>query len=124
MQRDLNLDKAISMGARLISANLRNQVPVKTGKLKRSIRVQGMFDGNSLRFSSSYLYYGKFLDLGTGTYKTRKRGAWNPAPGKGRKGIRPRFWTTIERTVQNNLKRIVAKIVRDYIKFSLSRKAL
>ena len=124
MQRDINLDKAISMGARLISANLRNQVPVKTGRLKRSIRVQGMFDGNSLRFSSNYLYYGKFLDLGTGTYKARKRGAWNPAPGKGRKGIRPRFWTTIERTVQNNLKRIVAKIVRDYIKFSLSRKAL
>lgn len=122
MQRDLNLDKAISMGARLISANLRNQAPSR--ELKRSIRVQGMFDGNSLRFSSNYLYYGKFLDLGTGTYKTRKRGDWNPAPGKGRKGIRPRFWTTIERTVQNNLKRIVSKIVRDYIKFSLSRKAL
>jgi hypothetical protein len=124
MAAELNLSEAISMGARVMQANLRRQAPIKTGNLKRSITVRGTYDGKTLKFISDYLYYGKFTDLGTGPYKANKRGAWNPKPGLGRGGIRPRFWTTIDRAVQASLKNTIAKIVKEHIKFQLSRKAI
>ena len=124
MAAELNLSEAISMGARVMQANLRRQAPVDTGDLKRSITVRGAYDGKTLKFISNYLTYGKFTDLGTGPYKANKRGAWNPRPGLGRGGIRPRFWTTIDRAIQVNLKKTIANIVKEHIKFQLSRKAI
>ena len=124
MAAELNLSEAISMGARVMQANLRRQAPVDTGDLKRSITVRGAYDGRTLKFISNYLTYGKFTDLGTGPYKANKRGAWNPRPGLGRGGIRPRFWTTIDRAIQTNLKKTIANIVKEHIKFQLSRKAI
>lgn len=118
---EIKLDAAISMGARVIAANLRRQVPVKTGALKRSISVRGYFEGGSLKFSSDYLRYGIFTDLGTGRYRATKRSGFMPNPGKGKGGIRPRFWTTLERSVSVNIKKTVTKIVKDYIRFQLTR---
>jgi hypothetical protein len=119
---DINLQEAISMGARIISANLKRQAPVKTGALSRSITVRGYFDGKSLKFSSDYLRYGIFTDLGTGRYRSKRRMGWTPNPGVGKKGIRPRYWTTLERSVSVNIKKTVTKIIKDYIKFQLTRK--
>lgn len=114
-------DQAISMSARLMAANLRRQAPVDTGALRRSIKVQGRMTGDRINFSITYLAYGKFTDMGTGRYHTRTRRSWNPRPGRGRGGIKPRFWLTLERAVYENLQRRIAKATGKFIIIGLNR---
>jgi len=127
MQNDIDLTSAINMAARLIAANLRRQAPVATGALKRSIRVSGSYTGDSIQFRYSYLYYGKFVDKGTGPYGVRgkgKTGQWNPNPGKGIGGIRPRFWTSLEDSVKKQVKKQVAKAIGQYIRTQFRKKVI
>lgn len=125
MATDLDLNQPINMAARLIAANLRRQAPVDTGALKRSIRVTGTFTGKSIQFRYDYLYYGKFLDKGTGPYGVRgkgKRGQWDPNPGKGRGGIKPRFWTSLEDSTKIRVKKIISNVIKQYIKTQFRKK--
>jgi hypothetical protein len=76
-------------------------------------------DGFSL--IAGYLSYGRFIDLGTERYyKGEKPSArWNPTPGKGKGGIKPRYWTNLgkptEKQVANILAKEIAKQVRQII---------
>jgi len=121
MAEDLNIQPIIDKAARIMQNELRRQAPVDTGALKKSIRVRGIYNGSSVRFNTEYLYYGKFVDQGTGPYATKARKAWNPAPGKGKGGIKPRFWTTLEGTFRQRINKMITKVIADFIKFSLIR---
>jgi hypothetical protein len=118
-EEDLNFSQALSMASREITALLKRQVPVDTGELKRSISVKGNFTGESIQFRYGYLKYGVYVDKGTGPYAVRgkgKSGDWNPRPGKGRGGIRPRFWTSLNPATRNRIKRVIARVTAQFIR--------
>jgi hypothetical protein len=73
--------------------------------------------------SEPYQKYGRYVDLGTGPYRSKKRGKFNARPKKGKGGIIPRFFTTIDKATINRVKVIMQKAYADYIKFELRRKA-
>jgi hypothetical protein len=92
--------RAASLAARLMETKLRSQAPVKTGALRDSVKVVPRFTEKSVLLDVVSLDYGKYTDLGTGPYKTppSKRRSWNKTPGKGKGGIKPRFWTSLTRS--------------------------
>lgn len=124
------IKKAAYMAARVFQSALQAQAPVgerprtKSAKakypqaLKQSIKVTPIFTEDSVKFKSNYNLYGKFVDLGTGAYRTpaSRRKAWNPNPGKGTDGIKPRFWTSIKASVRQQINKMLtdafAKLVR------------
>jgi hypothetical protein len=85
-----------------ILAKWRTQVPVDTGKLKRSLQFR-VIGGASLALSFYYTFYGVYVDLGTyGNADDQSFGispfrmpAYNARPGRGGFGIRPRYWTSL-----------------------------
>jgi len=114
-------DQAISYGARLLQANLKRQAPVDTGALQKSIKVRGRMVGDRINFNVEYLGYGKFTDMGTGPYRASARKTWNPRPGKGRGGIKPRFWLTFNRAVYDQVRKRIAQAVGKFIVLALKR---
>lgn len=134
MAQDLELSAPLNMAARLIEANLRRQVPVgkgtkkkKGGALKRSIKVKANYTGKSVQFRYSYNSYGVFVDKGTGPYAVRgkgRSGQWNPNPGKGTDGIKPRFWTSLESSTKIRVKKIISKVIGQYIKTQFNKKRI
>jgi hypothetical protein len=129
------IKKAAYMAARIFQAALKNQSPVgerpRTKEaqakypqpLKQSIVVKPIFTEDSVKFQSTYNDYGKFVDLGTGRYKTRAsaRRAWNPKPGKGTDGIKPRFWTTVKPAVRREINRMISDAFTKVIRTTLYR---
>jgi hypothetical protein len=107
--------------AEIIERELTQQSPYKTGALRKSIKVVPVITDDGVRFTADYKKYGVYVDRGTGPYKSRRRGAWNPSPGKGKGGIKPRFWTTISRQVQVRVKDLISKATLAWIKFELRR---
>lgn len=114
---DQILTPATNMASRLISAQLRRQAPVKTGRLKRSIHINVIREGGDgnyrFTFMEEYLGYGIFTDLGTGPYGVAEeaRGEWDPNPGKGKGGIRPRFWNSLSEAVMKPIEDILTNAV-------------
>jgi hypothetical protein len=82
---------------------LKAQAPRKTGKLQNSIRHRVVIKDNEWALSFYYVQYGVYVDLGT--YDNADDSAygvsafdlpnWNPKPGKGGYGIRPRYWSSL-----------------------------
>jgi hypothetical protein len=82
---------------------MKAQAPVKTGKLKRSIRYKIVTKNDNPALSFYYIYYGVYVDLGT--YSNADKASygmspfimpkWNPKPGHNGKGIKPRYWTSL-----------------------------
>jgi len=121
MAEDIDFKEAINMASRMMTANLRKQVPVKTGTLRNSVSVKGSYDGTTLSFKVGSLKYGVYLDSGTGRYKTKQRKQWNPRPGVGKGGIKPRFWMTFEKAVFESMRKRVAKAVGNFIVMKVFR---
>jgi hypothetical protein len=117
------IKKAAFLAARVFESALRSQSPKKTGQLERSIKVTPLFTDDSVKFQSSYVTYGKYLDLGTGPYKTRasSRRAWNPKPGKGKGGIKPRFWTSIKQSTRDSINKMISDAFMKVIRTTLYR---
>lgn len=117
------IKKAAFMAARVFESALKAQSPVDTGALEKSIKVTPIFTDDSVKFRSSYLTYGKFLDLGTGPYKTpaSSRRAWNPKPGKGTGGIKPRFWTSIKQGTRDSINKMISDAFMKVIRTTLYR---
>jgi len=115
------LTPATNMASRLISLQLRRQAPVKSGALKRSIHVnverEDLGDNISFTFTTEYLGYGIFTDLGTRPYgvSPEQRGEWNPNPGKGKGGIKPRFWNSISESVWQPIEDMLADAIAQSI---------
>ena len=124
MAADPKLQAALNMAARIATNVLKKQVPVKKGDLQKSIKVSGVQTDNSVKLVSDYLPYGVYTDRGTGPYRTRAGRPWNPNPGKGQGGIRPRFWTTLDQANRTKINNILRKAMADFIKISLFRKRI
>jgi hypothetical protein len=91
-----------SLGTEILNI-MKAQAPVKTGKLKRSIRYKVVTKNDNPALSFYYIYYGVYVDLGT--YSNADKASygmsqfimpkWNPKPGHNGKGIKPRYWTSL-----------------------------
>ena len=103
----------------LIKNRLKYQVPVGKGTkkkpggaLKRSIDVKVYQDDRGVKWKSSYLEYGKFTDKGTGKYLDKGESSgkkWRPNPGPGKKGIKPRYWTNLDKATLQQISKLIAK---------------
>jgi hypothetical protein len=95
-------DALDALGTEIVNI-LKAQAPEKTGALRNSIRHRVVTKSNEWALSFYYLKYGVYVDLGT--YDNADTSAfgisafdmprWNPTPGKGGFGIRPRYWTSL-----------------------------
>lgn len=117
------IKKAMGDAARLIETLLKSQAPKKTGSLAKSVRVTGEESkSGNIAFKSNYNRYGRFLDWGTLAESAYpNRGKWNPRPGKGKGGIKPRFWTTINAATRDRVKQIMAAAASKIIKTQFRR---
>ena len=109
---ELNLTSAYRRIEVLVKNKLREQVPVgETGKLQSSITVKVVENEDGFSLVSGYLTYGRFLDLGTKNYYKGERpdARWNPKPGKGKGGIKPRYWTNLGKPTQKIIADLIAK---------------
>jgi hypothetical protein len=108
----MDLQKIANMAARIMQNLLRRQAPKKTGALRSSITVTGRATADGISFTTDYMRYGIYTNKGTGPYYTERIGEWNPKPGKGKGGIKPRFWTAIDTMTRSQ----VAKLLREGVK--------
>lgn len=90
--------------ANIILNRLKQQAPVDTGKLRRSITYSITKDIGGYRLYFGYIYYGMFVDLGVnGT----KKGYGSPFSFKKRKyGIPPQRWTSLD-NVDEEIEQII-----------------
>jgi hypothetical protein len=110
--KELDLTKVYKRIEILVKNKLKEQVPVgETGKLQRSITVKVQETKDGFVFVTGYLTYGRFLDLGTRRYFKGERpdAKWNPNPGKGKGGIKPRYWTNLGKPTEKMIADLVAK---------------
>jgi hypothetical protein len=115
MAEELNIARSAGLAARVYQTRLRLQAPVKTGALKRSVEVVPLMTGDGFVLKETFLQYGIYTDSGTGRYyKPNKKAKWNPRPGRGRGGIKPRYWTNI--SDQFTLRRITEILTKDIVK--------
>jgi hypothetical protein len=90
---------ALNTAAQIIAFEIRAQAPSQ--KIANSISVQPVLSSDmeteiEVNFEVNYgdKTYGLYLDFGTMAEREEERGEWNPFPGKGKGGIKPRFFTT------------------------------
>jgi len=118
------------LGART-QAYLYLQVPVDTGKLKRSLKVQYFLKPNSMGYSFKYLDYGVYTNLGTGRHYNIKWGTKESIPynlppfigyrsGKGTGGIRPQYWLSLSGAVGlEDFRKTLLSDIKEYTKKKL-----
>lgn len=115
---EVKLDGIFKKIQTLIKNRLRFQVPVAKGtkkkpggELKASIDVKVYQNERGVQFKSSYLEYGKFTDEGTKPYwkGPQPNKKWNPKPGPGKKGIKPRYWTHLDKATLQQISKLIAK---------------
>jgi hypothetical protein len=97
---------------------LKAQAPRDTGKLQNSIRHRVVMKSNEWALSFYYVQYGVYVDLGT--YDNADQASygisafdlpdWNPNPGKGGYGIRPRYWSSLRSDREELLGYLAEKI--------------
>ena len=105
MSLDTDIQKNLREYAKRMQSLLKEQAPVRTGDLQRSIQVTVEKTQKGFAITRSFLFYGVFTNLGTGDYYTIKYGtrqanpfflpSWDPNPGKGSYGIKPRYWESV-----------------------------
>lgn len=92
--------------ARIYQTEVRSQAP--GDNISRGTTIVVVYEDNSFSFASvlsEKVRYGRYLDEGTGPYykSNAPRGPWNPDPGKGTKGIIPRYWLSISEVLEERL---------------------
>jgi len=120
---ELSLTKVYKRIEILIKNRLRFQVPVgETGNLKKSITVRVEETSGGIKFIEGYLTYGIFTNSGTGRYwKPNPKAGWNPKPGKGKGGIKPRYWTNLDKATTTMISQLLKKDVKIQIQTQLKK---
>jgi hypothetical protein len=106
-----NLFEIMRTVARIVGTRLALQAPVRTGKLLRSIRVEPKTNSIEIYYED----YGTYTNYGTGAYYPGKfKYGTNPDPGsyksyrKGKKGIRPQYWTAMSSSDETRIETMIA----------------
>jgi hypothetical protein len=107
----MDLQKIANMAARIMQNLLKRQAP--KGKLRSSIRVTAKMTPKGFSFTEDYFKYGVYLNRGTGPYYSKQLGEWNPSPGKGKGGIRPRYWTALDSMTRTSVAKLFTKALKD-----------
>jgi hypothetical protein len=107
---EVNLKPVYASISRKLEKILQGQAPVKTGNLRASVVVT--YDETGFVINLGNAQYGIYLHQGTGREKSSRAGsdfsndyfdmtdfAWNPNPGKGEGGIKPRYWMNFSDTI-------------------------
>lgn len=127
----INLKPVIAKAMRIAYTRILTQVPVDTGALRRSVKleegkIQVEIDSNSTSrfflYTISYNDYGDYTNYGTRNYYP---GAFKygtqPDPGsfrgysKGKGGIKPQYWSAISLTDFDEIENIVGLALQDAI---------
>lgn len=99
---DQELVDAAELAARVIQNELMAQAPSE--KIAKGLTVVPIYSENDVDFEivlDDSVKYGIFLDSGTLAEKVVDPDAeWDPNPGKGKGGIKPRYWTNLEESMQ------------------------
>ena len=107
---ELTLKPVLPTIAKLMQDQLRRQAPVATGKLQKSVVVKAKESKDGVQLVTGYLTYGIFTDSGTGRFrKPNPEAKWNPNPGKGKGGIKPRYWTNLDKAITIRIAQIIEK---------------
>jgi hypothetical protein len=125
--KELDLTKVYKRIEVLVKNKLREQSPdgpEPGAPLRNSITVRVEETKDGFAFVTGYLTYGRFLDLGTERYFKGERpdAKWNPSPGKGRGGIKPRYWTNLGKPTEKMIADLVAKEIAKQAKAIISGK--
>ena len=113
--------------ASLVKRDLLSQVPVDTGKLKRSLNVESYMEkGEDWTIAVSYEDYGNYTNFGTRPYSSR----WKELSEKsifdlpkfagykkGVGGIRPQYWLSLSRQENKYMKEIEKSVELDFDTF-------
>lgn len=114
---ELSLKPVLPTIAKLMQDQLRRQAPVATGRLQQSVVVRARESEDGVQMVTGYLNYGVFTDSGTGRYRRPNNDArWNPKPGKGQGGIKPRYWTNLDNAVTIRIARIIEREIAKQIR--------
>jgi len=108
---DFDLKEALAKAARILETRITLQAPVRSGALKRSVRVTPLDDSLMVE----YVDYGDYTNYGTGRYYPgRFKYGTSPEPGsftgyrEGRGGIRPQYWTAASASDFNEIENMMA----------------
>ncbi len=114
----LDLRPTMKLIERIIRTALRAQAPVKTGALQKSVEVRAVLSDNGVKFTPTFKKYGIYLNQGTGRYKVRDTTGrpFNPNPGKGTMGIKPRFWLNLQAATMQAVNKILYKEIAKQIR--------
>lgn len=104
--------------ARIIQAILNTQKP-----FSKNVKVRPFVSGTQILFYYEEPDYGTYLDLGTGRYHkpASRRGKWNPSPGEGTDGIKPRFWKSLPEGIKQRIGRMMADAITKEINKELAK---
>ena len=125
MEKKLDLTPTYLKISKRLEAILQDQAPVDTGTLRRSVSVR--YDKNGIWINPGMIdsptKYGIFLHTGTNeerasgagdwnekTYANLSDRAWNPRPGTGHGGIKPRYWMNFSDTVYDMITDEIAQV--------------
>ena len=119
---ELSLKPVLPTITKLVENSLKKQSPVDTGKLRNSIKVRAVETEDGVQLVTGFLTYGVFTDSGTGRYRRpNPEATWNPKPGKGKGGIKPRYWTNLDNAVNIRIARIIEKEIAKQIRQSFRK---
>jgi hypothetical protein len=110
---ELSLKPVLPTIAKIMQDQLRRQAPdgPESGDpLRQSVIVRAVENADGVQLVTGYLNYGVFTDSGTGRYRKPNNNAkWNPKPGKGKGGIKPRYWTNLDNAVTIRISKIIER---------------
>ena len=116
---ELTLKPVLNVIGKIIQDQLRRQAPVaeiKGGALRSSVAVRVVETPDGIEVIQGFLLYGRFLDSGTGRYrKPNPRAPFNAKPGKGKGGIKPRYWTNLGKATTAKIAKIITAEERKQI---------
>ena len=107
------IEAAANLAARIIENELRAQAP--SDKISKGVSVIPAYSGGETDLTVDFdifleedVIYGIFLDGGTlDLYDPNPDANWNPDPGVGEGGIKPRYWTNIPEEAQSRIDMII-----------------
>jgi len=107
------IEAAAYEAARVVQNELMAQAP--SDKIAKGLTVVPIIEGQGDDTSISYeilldenVIYGVFLDSGTlEEYDPNDEAEWDPNPGKGEGGIKPRYWISIPEEAQVRIDMII-----------------